>query len=131
AAAPTTVTVGLAPAASAVGQPVTLTAKIDVPAGVTAVPGGAVTFRVGGVVIGTAPALGGTATVVTSALPFGTNTVTATYEGDAVTTPSVGTATATVALAAPPVVLTGAKEFGVGAGAGLVGIARFFNPDAT
>ena len=127
---PTTAALTAAPATSFLGRPVTLTATVGVPAGVTASPGGLVTFRVGASVLGSAPVSGGAATVVTSALPAGTNTVTATYEGDAATLTSAATAVVTVSDQPPPV-LIGEREFGVGAGAGFPGIARFFNPDAT
>jgi len=58
------------------GQAVTFTAKITSP---TVVPTGPVKFALGNMVLGTAQLSGGKATLTTSTLPVGTDTVTVTY----------------------------------------------------
>lgn len=66
-----------------VGQTVTITETV--PPGV----GGPVTFSNGGTTIGTAPIIGGVATITTSTLPLGTNQITASTPGDANNNPAV------------------------------------------
>jgi len=79
----TTIVLG-APNPSFVGESVTFTATVS-PVLATGVPTGTVTFT------GSAPVTldaAGTATFTTSTLPVGINTITASYSGDAVFTPS-------------------------------------------
>ena len=65
------------------GQPVTFTATVAAATQPGAgTPTGTVTFRDGGTSLGTAPLAAGVATLTTSALPVGTQYVTATYNGD-------------------------------------------------
>ncbi len=64
------------PNPSQTGQPVTFTATL--PSGAT----GTVTFTSGSTTLGTSPLAGGTASVMTSTLPIGSNPITATYSGD-------------------------------------------------
>lgn len=82
----TTVSVASSPASSAFGSPVTFTATVT-PAGYgPADPTGTVTFSYGGTVIGAAPVVTKsgvtTATLTTTALPTGTDSITASYGGD-------------------------------------------------
>ncbi|HET7489363.1 MAG TPA: Ig-like domain repeat protein [Acidimicrobiales bacterium] len=65
---------------SVFGQPVTFTAKVTASSG-TASPDGAVTFRDGQTVVGTAPLSAGSASVTLSSLAVGTHTITAGFEG--------------------------------------------------
>jgi hypothetical protein len=68
---------------SAQGQPVTFTAKVTSP---TAKVTGTVTFMAGNAILGAVMLEGQKASITTSALPQGDNTITATYEG----TPNIG-----------------------------------------
>ncbi len=71
-----------------------------VPPGVT----GTVTFSDGGTTIGSAPIVGGTATITVPSLPIGTNPITATTSGDANNNPATsGATTVTVTKTAPTV----------------------------
>ena len=80
AATTTTLTSSLNP--SVVGQAVTFTATVSSTAG--APPNGElITFKNGSSVLGTAALSGGSAALTTSSLPAGTDTITATYAGDA------------------------------------------------
>ncbi|MFO0847346.1 MAG: Ig-like domain repeat protein [Gemmataceae bacterium] len=125
----TVVPVGGLPAA---GQPATFAASVAGPAGVTSPPTGAVTFLLDGSPIGTAPVVGGVATVTTTALPTGASTITAQFAGDG--TYAAGSAQTVAEIKTPPArppVVIGYREFGVGAGAGHSADARFFNPDGS
>lgn len=73
----TTTTLTLGSTVSQAGAPVALTAMTSVLAG--APPTGAVTFLDGGVVIGTVPLTGGSATLMTSSLAVGTHALTARF----------------------------------------------------
>ena len=66
------------PNPSAVGQAVTFTAKVT-----GSNPTGAVTFTENGQIIGTATLISGVATFTISTLAAGSNSVTASYPGDA------------------------------------------------
>jgi hypothetical protein len=68
------------------GKPVTFTATVT--AGAT----GTVTFFDGATPLGTVPLAGGTATFTTSSLAIGNHSITATYNGDAIFTPSTSAA---------------------------------------
>jgi hypothetical protein len=149
------VTLGLSatPNPSAVGQTVRLTATVADAAGIAADPTGAVTFRAGGLVLGTVPLAGGAAALDTAALPPGSPTVTAEYGGDGNFVPGSVSAGLTVTPggsggsggggggdggggggqppATPRPVLVGYREFGVGAGDGQPAVGRFFNPDGS
>jgi alpha-tubulin suppressor-like RCC1 family protein len=99
---PTTTTATAAPAASTSGDPVTYGATV-VPTTGTGTPTGMVTFTVGAVTLCTTPALvSGTGSCAASNAPVGTDTVTATYSGDATFATSTGTTTETVAAPPPP-----------------------------
>ncbi|MBK9519514.1 MAG: Ig-like domain repeat protein [Anaeromyxobacter sp.] len=88
--AATTTTLVVAPAAPVVGQPVTLTATLQVVAPGAGSPGGAVTFLDGTTVLGTAPVDGaGVATLATTALGRGAHLLGASYPGDDRFGPSV------------------------------------------
>ncbi len=80
--AATTMTLQTSATVIYVGQPVTLTATISSTFG-TPPNGELVTFKSGGVVIGTGSLSGGVATYTTSAFLFGIHGFTATYAGDA------------------------------------------------
>jgi Bacterial Ig-like domain (group 3)/FG-GAP-like repeat len=71
-----------------------------VPPGVT----GTVTFSDGGTTIGTAPIVGGIATITVPSLPIGTNPITATTSGDANNNPATSSAT-TVTVSQTPVLV--------------------------
>jgi Bacterial Ig-like domain (group 3) len=65
------------------GSSVTFTAVVAPPSGTTAAPTGTVTFLNGTTTLGTGPLNGtGTATYTTTALPVGTDSITAQYGGD-------------------------------------------------
>jgi hypothetical protein len=74
------VTVTLTPSPSAYGQAVTVTATVTstAPGG----PTGAVTFKNGSTVLGTATLNSGTASLITTKLAVGTDSITASYNGD-------------------------------------------------
>jgi hypothetical protein len=79
--AATTTTLGAQPQPSGIGQPVTFTATV-----VSATPGvptGAVTFREGTTVLGTAPLVNAEATLVYSGLSLGSHDIVASYSSDA------------------------------------------------
>ncbi len=82
--AATTTTLTSAPNPSTFGQPTTLTATVTVNPPGAGTPTGTVTFRRGAIVLGTT-ALDGTghASLTTSGLQVGSNTLTASYSGDA------------------------------------------------
>lgn len=77
----TAVTSSLNP--SNVGQSVTLTAAVSSTTGGSIPDGETVTFKYGTTVLGTATTSAGSASVTTSTLPAGSDTVVATYAGDA------------------------------------------------
>jgi hypothetical protein len=66
---------------SLVGQAVTFTARVSSNAG-TPPNGESIIFKNGSAVLGTAPLSGGSASLTTSSLPAGADTITATYGGD-------------------------------------------------
>lgn len=84
------------------GSPVTFTATIRPTAPATATPTGTVTFMNGATALGSPVAVGpsGVATLATSALPVGSDPITASYGGDHVFNPASGATTQTVH--APP-----------------------------
>jgi hypothetical protein len=85
------------PGPSIFGNPVTVTASV--PAG----PTGTITITSGGVTLGsgTITSSNGTVTVITTTLPVGSDTITATYSGDATNNSATGTTTQTVTKASP------------------------------
>ena len=100
----TTTTVASMPSPSVVGQPVTLTAGVSSTAGV---PTGTVQFLSGTTVLGTATLSGGVASLVSTAIPFGFNSITAVYQGSTSFSPSTSTAiTQTVQQASTTTTLT-------------------------
>ncbi len=85
---------------SSAGQSVTFTASVSAVAPGSGTVGGSVTFLAGSSVLGTVNLSGGSASLTTSALPVGSDTITATYNGatnyknaSAGLTQSVGTTT--------------------------------------
>ncbi len=77
------------------GQPLTLTATVTATGG--PVPGGVITFTQGATILGTVPLSGGgTATLTTSALPPGSDPITASYGGSAVDMSSTASLTQAV-----------------------------------
>ncbi len=73
----------IAPEPSIIALPVTLTATLSPPTGVTATLAGTITFSIDGIAVGTAPLSSNTATITTSTpLAIGTHQVTATWPGD-------------------------------------------------
>jgi hypothetical protein len=87
---------------SKLGQPVTFTAFVNAAVAGTGPPTGTVTFTVNYVAAATVMLSGGQATFTTSTLPLGSNTVTATYNGDNnFAGGSSGTLTVVVTLIAP------------------------------
>jgi len=83
--------------ASTFGQSVNITASVPVG------PTGTITITSGGVTLGsgTITASNGTVTIATTLLPFGSDVITATYNGDATNNSATGTTTQTVAKASP------------------------------
>jgi hypothetical protein len=82
----TATTLSIGPNPSIVGQPVTMTAVVHAVAPAAGTPSGAVSFKEGTTLLGTAPLqlIGGAdrATFTTSALAVGAHTIAATYGGD-------------------------------------------------
>lgn len=79
----TTLTLGANPASATTGQAVTLTATLSpYSAQGSTTNGETITFLSGGTAVGTGVLSGGVATLTTSSLPVGTDTITATYAGD-------------------------------------------------
>jgi hypothetical protein len=78
------------------GQRVTFTAAVAAAPGTSSAPTGTVTFYDGGDAIGTVPLANGTASFNDATLPIGSNSITATYSGDA----NYASATTTSALIA-------------------------------
>jgi hypothetical protein len=96
-----TVTVTTSPSPSSYGQTVTITASV--PAGDT----GTITFSNGATTIGSGTVdSSGKVVVTTSTLPVGTDTITASYGGDAANNSATGTATQTVTKASPTMTLS-------------------------
>ena len=85
---------------STYGSPVTITATV--PSGTT----GTITFTSGGVTLGSGTIASGSVAITTSVLPVGTDTITASYGGDANNNPATGTTTQTVSKGSPAMVLT-------------------------
>jgi Bacterial Ig-like domain (group 3)/FG-GAP-like repeat len=85
---------------STLGQPVTFTATL--PSGAT----GTVTFTNGATVLGAPTLLNGTASVTTSSLPVGSDTITATYSGDSNNGTENTSLIQTVNKITPPVTVT-------------------------
>jgi hypothetical protein len=89
------------PTSPVVGTPVTITETV--PPGVT----GPVSFYNGTTLLGTAPIVAGTATLTTSALPPGTDSITASTPGDTNNNPATSPATSvTVSKTTPTVTVT-------------------------
>jgi len=81
--AASTTAVNAVPSPSFAGQAVTLTATVSAVAPATGTPTGTIVFEDNGAVLGQAQALnGGVATLTTTALAAGNNTLTAVYSGD-------------------------------------------------
>ncbi len=89
-----------------VGEMLTLTAKISVLAPGAAVPSGTVTFKDGATVLGTATVANGVATLKTSKLTVGKNSLTVVYAGNADLTGNSAALVVTVGKAATKVTLT-------------------------
>ncbi len=80
--ATTTTAVSFSPASPVLGQDVTLTATITPASTGPASPTGTVEFFDGSTLLGSGTVSNDAATLTTTALPLGTNSITATYEGD-------------------------------------------------
>ncbi|MGO9913281.1 MAG: beta strand repeat-containing protein [Isosphaeraceae bacterium] len=78
----TTTAISFSPALPVLGQNVTLTATITPETTGPASPTGTVEFLDGSTVLGSATVSSDVATLITTALPLGTSSITATYEGD-------------------------------------------------
>jgi hypothetical protein len=89
----TTTTVTSSPSPSVAGQNVKFKATVESP---TVIPVGTVTFTAGGATLGQVSLAGGKASLTTSALPVGTTTVTATYNGTSNISASSGSVVQTV-----------------------------------
>ena len=82
-ALPTFTALGLSTPSATAGQPVTFTAQVSAPGSPSAAPsGGIVTFTDGATVIGTAPLVNGTASLVNSLFALGSQSVRASYSGN-------------------------------------------------
>jgi hypothetical protein len=104
--ASTTTTLSTAPSSTVFGEMTTLTATVAAVAPGAGMPTGTVSFFDGATVIGTVTLSSGTASVTTSALAVGSNTLTAVYNGDADFAGSAASTTQTVAAASTLTVLT-------------------------
>ena len=82
------------------GSPVTITATV--PSGVT----GTISFADGSLNLGSGTISGGKVSVTTSALPVGSDLITASYSGDTTNNPATGTVTQTVSQASTTSALT-------------------------
>ncbi|WP_413115306.1 beta strand repeat-containing protein [Streptomyces sp. CY1] len=102
-----TTTVTVSPAAPVCGETVTICAQVTVSPPSTCAPSGTVTFVITGgpTLTGTLDATG-QACVITNAIPVGSHTVTATYEGDTGVMSSTGTGSVTVNQASSTTALT-------------------------
>ncbi|MDQ2711294.1 MAG: FG-GAP-like repeat-containing protein [Acidobacteriota bacterium] len=99
---PTTLTFGVQPSAGVqAGQPVQLSATVQPSSAYNYIASGFVTFYSNGVSLGSSPvaANSGTATLITTALPAGTDALTAVYSGD---TNFAGSSAPTVLLSVLP-----------------------------
>ncbi|KNE78630.1 hypothetical protein ADZ36_32245, partial [Streptomyces fradiae] len=107
----TTTTVSSGPDPSSVGQPVVFTAAVTANAPGAGTPTGTVTFTITGHGTTTVPVdAGGTATLPVNTLPAGTQTATATYNGDTNYTPSTGTDTQQVLAALTTTTVTSSPD---------------------
>jgi hypothetical protein len=105
---PSTTTFTSIPNPSIFGQAVTLTATVS--SGAPTGPTGTVTFKNGSTMLGSATLSSGTATLATTKLPVGSDSLTATYNGDTVNakgtsspyTMTVNQATITMTLTSTP-----------------------------
>jgi hypothetical protein len=70
------------PTTASYGQPITITAIIDVDAPGSGTPTGDFTFTDNGTVLGTEPLINGEASLTTTALSHGSNDISGTYNGD-------------------------------------------------
>ena len=106
----TTTTLAATPTSAGYGQPVTLTATVKVVAPGSGLPTQTVTFYDGTTVVGAATLnASGTATLTTTALPVGAQSITAKYNGDVDFTSSTSTAsTVTITKVAASAVVTSA-----------------------
>ena len=86
--ATTTTSVSFSPVSPVLGQDTTLTAAITPTTTGPVAPSGTVEFFDGSTLLGSGTVSGDMATLVTTALPVGTSTLTATYEGDGNYTPA-------------------------------------------
>lgn len=107
AAIPTTTTVSASPSSATLGTSVTLTAKVKdaIVGGLLITPSGPVSFSytntygngsLGSATLGSCLLSACTARLSTNALPPGTSTITAAYNGDGLSAPSSGTTTVTM-----------------------------------
>ncbi len=97
-AAPTVTALRASAASAVLGQPITFTATVGVPAAGGATPnGGLVTFSDQAGVLGSAALQNGVAEYTTSVLAAGTNTISASYGGNASFAPSVTGTITTIA----------------------------------
>ena len=107
------------------GQPVTLTDTVSTASGT---PTGTVTFFANGISLGTAPLVGDVATLTTTALPAGTDVLTATYSGDVNFASSTSDPVNEQVFA--PLIATGVPINAVeGINTGLVTVATFQDPN--
>ncbi len=88
------------------GMPVTLTAAISQTVGAAASATGSVSFYASGMLLGSASVESGMAAFTTTALPVGSDTVTATYSGDATHNQSTASIAISVSVASPTFVVT-------------------------
>jgi len=101
---PTVTTLSSSPNPSNFGQTVNFTAKVDTNG--VGTPTGTVTFDDGATVLGSSPLSGGTASFSTASLPAGTNSISATYNGDSNFSQSTSTVLSQAVLATTITTLT-------------------------
>ncbi len=126
----TSTELGISAALVDVGQPVTFTASIDVPADATVSPSGTVTFLNGSTTLGSSSLMSGKASFTSSTLALGSYSVTASYSGDANFAGSVSTASSLVVTAVPvPVVSLTSSATTLAVGQGLTLTATVSQPN--
>jgi alpha-tubulin suppressor-like RCC1 family protein len=111
---PTTTTASASPPNSTQGQPVSYATSVAPTSG-GGTPTGTVLFKIGSTTLCTATLASGSGSCMASNAPIGTDTVTATYSGDAIFLTSANTTTETVT-PAPPTVTSVSPTSGPSAG---------------
>ncbi|ADV83125.1 Ig-like domain repeat protein [Terriglobus saanensis] len=116
----TTTTLSLSSAAPTLGSPVTLTAQVSPSAG----PSGSVMFSSASAALGTSPVASGVASLTTSSLAIGSQTLSATYSGDSAYLGSASAASTLDVAFSSGILVTAADSAGDTSSAGLTLVVR-------